>query len=186
MALTFSAGDRATRDARLGELVLYVSAKCADDARFGATKLNKILWWSDMLAFGEHGEPITGAEYQRLRWGPAPRRLLPVQQALIAHGDAAVSKAKAFRGYTQSRLVPLRDPDLSTFTAEQIALVDSVIARVWKATATGVSQLSHGKAWRIAEDGADIPYEAVFLSDEDPDQDDIEWARQVAAEHQWA
>ena len=33
------------------------------DSKFGATKLNKILWWSDFLACAQRGKPITGIEY---------------------------------------------------------------------------------------------------------------------------
>ena len=49
MQLTYGEND-AHSDERLGELILYVADKCADDPRFGATKLNKILWWSDFQA----------------------------------------------------------------------------------------------------------------------------------------
>src|SRR5437660_6974881 len=53
-------------EVRYKELVLYICQKCATDQKFGATKLNKILYFSDFLAYAELGEPITGFEYQRL------------------------------------------------------------------------------------------------------------------------
>ena len=46
-------------EVRLLELILYVAEKCQDDPKFGATKLNKILWWADFLAYAQHGTPIT-------------------------------------------------------------------------------------------------------------------------------
>ncbi|HZQ34888.1 MAG TPA: hypothetical protein VFD32_03070 [Dehalococcoidia bacterium] len=46
---------------KLGELILYVAEKSSDDPRFGATKLNNILFFSDFLAFGQLGRSITGA-----------------------------------------------------------------------------------------------------------------------------
>src|SRR6266498_2034018 len=65
---------------RLREMILYICAKCADDPAFGATKLNKILWFSDFLAYFQRGVPITGVAYQRLSRGPAPKRLVPVRE----------------------------------------------------------------------------------------------------------
>ena len=64
-------------DDRFKELVLYVCEKCVADPRFGATKLNKILYFADFLAYAESGEPITGMEYRENLNGPARRRLLP-------------------------------------------------------------------------------------------------------------
>ena len=65
---------------KLSELILYISQKCATDPKFGAVKLNKILYLSDFLAFGNWGEPITGVEYQHLshltQLSTTPLRLL--------------------------------------------------------------------------------------------------------------
>ena len=48
MALTYGSNTPKTRR-RLGELILYIAERCADDHTLGATKLNKILWFSDFL-----------------------------------------------------------------------------------------------------------------------------------------
>src|SRR5687767_11634112 len=108
---------------KLGELILYISKKSELDPNFGAVKLNKILFYSDFIAFGRLGKAITEQDYQRLDQGPAPRRLLPVREDLIDRGYLAIQEVARF-GKTQKRTVALRDPDLSIFTAEEIALVD--------------------------------------------------------------
>src|SRR2546425_12852222 len=95
---------------KLGELILYISQKCATDPKFGAIKLNKILYLSDFLAFGNWGEPITGVQYQHLRKGPAPRRLLPVRDALQKDGKLVVQKLPLKSGNVQTRTVNLSDP----------------------------------------------------------------------------
>src|ERR1035438_9553158 len=46
---------RVEDDVKLGELIIYISKKSAGDSRFGATKLNKLLYFSDFLSFGNFG-----------------------------------------------------------------------------------------------------------------------------------
>lgn len=152
-------------DDRLAELILHIATACEDDPNFGATKLNKILWWADFLSYARHGQPITGVEYQRLKNGPAPKRLLPVRARLVQAGDIVLQERTVFKR-TQKRIVPLRKTNYALFTAEQIALVDEVISDLWSDNATTVSEDSHGKAWEIATDKQSIPYEAIFLSDD--------------------
>src|SRR5579884_3151713 len=106
---------------KLGELILYISQKSAVDPKFGAIKLNKILYLSDFLAFGHWGKPITGVPYQHLPKGPAPKRLLPVRDELKSKGDLAIQELPLKSGNMQKRTVNLRDPNLSLFTGEEIA-----------------------------------------------------------------
>src|SRR5690348_3295402 len=65
------------------ELILHVTSQCVKDRYWNATKLNKVLFYADFLAFRDHGEPITGAEYFALENGPAPKALLPIREEMI-------------------------------------------------------------------------------------------------------
>ena len=112
---------------KMKELILYVSLKCANDPTFGAVKLNKILYFSDFLAYAYYGSPVTGFEYQKLPIGPAPKRLLPIREQMIKAGELGIQEVPLRSGYTQKRTVNLRLPDLEVFSAKQIALVDAVI-----------------------------------------------------------
>ena len=89
-------------------------------------------------------------------------------------------------GYTQQRVVALRPADLTGFSGDEIAVVDYVIMALWHKTATGVSTLSHGKAWEVAQDRASIPYEAVFLSDAKVNRYDVGRTKELARQHGWA
>ena len=155
------------------------------DATFGATKLNKILWWADFLAYAKLKKPITGVSYQKLPNGPAPRQLVVVRKKLEREDGANVSKELTVLGTTRHRLVPRRKPDLSMFTVDQIALVDEIITELWNKSAEEVSRGSHGKAWELAKDGENIPYEAIFLSDDAPTGDDILRTYELSEEHGW-
>ena len=172
-------------DKRLGELMLYVAKRCQFDPNFGGTKLNKILFYSDFCSFGRRGKPITGAEYVKQEFGPIPKRLVPVRQQLEQRKEAAVQKVD-FLGREQQRLVALREPDLSLFTGEEIALVDEVIEYLKGKTAKEVSELSHNRIWRVARLGHSIPYEAVFVSDDNPTEGDIERGKELVQQHGWA
>jgi hypothetical protein len=167
------------------ELILYIAEACQDEPLFGAVKLNKVLFFSDFLAYGKLGKSITGARYQRLELGPAPRQLLPTQKALENEGAAVLFELKKYT-QTQKRLRPLRSADLALFSAQEIKLVDEVIEVLRHYTASEVSALSHlDKGWQIAEEGEDIPYEWVFLSTEPPTPAEVARAQQLAAEHGW-
>jgi hypothetical protein len=163
----------ADAETRLQELILYVAEKCQGDPKFGATKLNKILWWSDFLAYGQRGKPITGVEYMRLPQGPVPKHYLPVAQRLQAEGAFNIAIVTTRGGYQQKRPVALRPANLGVFSPEDISLVDHVINALRNKTAKGVSTQSHGKAWEVASDKESIPYEAVFLSDDRVTREDI-------------
>jgi hypothetical protein len=168
-------------DSKLKELILYVAQKSADDPRFGATKLNKILFFSDFLAYGELGRPITGVRYQRLDHGPAPVRLLPAQRELETEGAVQLVEVAHYT-WTQKRLTPTRRADLSTFSATEIAVVDEVVDWLREFSATEVSALSHlERSWQIVADREEIPYEYVFLSNEPLTPADERRGREIAA-----
>lgn len=171
-------------DARFKELLLYIADKLADDRSFGATKLNKVLFFSDFLAYGLFGEPITGATYQRLEFGPAPKELLSAQAELEQSGDAILVTRRHFN-LTQKRLMALRPADVSWFSAKQVALVDDVIEMLRHRSARDVSAFSHDVAlgWQIAGDQEQIPYAAVFLSVEPLTSTDIEHGRRFAGDY---
>lgn len=152
---------------KLGELILYVSQKCATDPKFGAIKLNKILYLADFLSFGNWGEPITGVEYQHLRLGPAPRRLIPVRESLQSAGKLVVQSLPLRSGKQQTRTVNLTEPNLKLFSGREIALVDSVIEDLWDLDADESSEFSHRfVGWKMTKEGQNIPYGSIFISDE--------------------
>src|SRR5713101_2465496 len=152
---------------KLAELILYISQKCATDPKFGAIKLNKILYLSEFLSFGNWGEPITGVEYQHLRKGPAPRRLIPVREELQRSGKLAVQRLPLRGGNVQVRTVNLVDPNWKVLSAREISLVDNIIEELWDLDAEESSEFSHRfVGWKMTKEGDPIPYGSIFISDE--------------------
>jgi len=151
------------------ELILYIARKSEEDERFGAVKLNKILFFSDFLSYAETGKAITGQAYQKLDFGPAPNQLLPLRDAMVAAGHLAIQERKHF-GYPQQRPIALREPDLTTFTGAEIELVNFVMEKLAGLSATEVSELSHRfSGWQLAETKEEIPYSVALLATPEPE-----------------
>lgn len=179
------AAARSENERKFRELVLYVCQKSAGDPRFGAVKLNKILYFSDFLAYANLGEPITGFEYQKLPQGPAPRRLLPIREKMMKARELGIQEVQVAAGYIQQRPVNLRAPDLSVFKAAEIAQVDRVITALADGDARTVSQISHRMVgWLVAGDNEVIPYETIFVSNEPLTELEVQRGLEVAGLHE--
>lgn len=149
----------------LRELILYVANRLYLHPKFGATKLNKVLFFSDFIAYAELGKSITGETYWKLPKGPAPKLLVQIRKEMKKADEIAFSSVQTLSG-TQHRIVPRRPADLDKFTSKQISIVERVIEELKDKDALEVSELSHYFiGWRLAKEREDIPYETVFLLD---------------------
>lgn len=164
-------------------LVLYAAQRADEDSDrwFGATKLNKILFYCDWVAYRRRGRPITGANYRKLPAGPVPRELLKARDALIDSGRVRLV-ARPVMTYVQHRLIPTSSVDpLEYFEQDELAIIDEVIDTLAPMTAAQVSELSHREiGWKAAPLGDDIPYETALLSPDAPDDED-DWLAMAAA-----
>jgi hypothetical protein len=154
-------------DERLRELILHIADACRDSETFGKTVLNKILWRADFESFVHFRKPLTGAKYQSLERGPAPKRMMPILNEMTRDGDAVV-RSVMYHGYEQQRVIALRSANLSSFTGDEITLLNRIIKECSQETAKTLSDQSHGNAWLLGNALGAIPYEAAFLSDEEP------------------
>lgn len=150
---------------RLRQLILYVAQQCRGTGRFGGIKLNKILWKADFDSFAARQVPVTGRRYQREKFGPVPKEMLPLHRDMQREGIIRVDQVDFGDDIVENRTVPLVSPDLSLFTPEDIAFVDTAILYYWNMTGMETSDDSHGVAWRTRANGEPMPYEAAFLSD---------------------
>lgn len=179
-----NASDSVSQDTKFREMVLYVAKEAQDDPKCGATKLNKILFYADFAAYRKWGASISGQEYQKLEWGPAPRRLKPEVEAMERSKDCVWAE-RDYYGRALRKLIALREPDLSLFSAEEVDLIRDVVDRLRELNATEVSDLSHEfLGWQAAEFGETIPYETSLIERPRPLTDDEEdYARDVAREY---
>lgn len=162
-------------------LVHYICWKVDDPRQLGATKLNKILWFSDVLTYLHFNTPVTGARYVKRQFGPVPVALLPIVDELRSAGKLAVRDTELF-GKPKREYFALQPPDLSLFSSKEISLIDSIIQSVCERhTAASISEMTHDEAWEMAEIGEDLPFFTVFSARRgEINEDDVAWAdRQI-------
>jgi hypothetical protein len=151
---------------KLAELLLLVAEELADDPFGGAVKVNKVLFFAEFAHVRLTGQPITGVPYQKLRYGPAPRRLRPVRDHLLDSGDAQL-KTETVLGREQHRLHPTRAARRDIFSSSELQAVRDAVALLKGRTATDVSALSHDElGWQLVEEGENIPFATAYLDSE--------------------
>jgi hypothetical protein len=164
-------------------LLHYVVWKAGDIDGFGATKLYKILWFSDARAYMLFGTPITGETYIREKYGPLPQHAITVLKELANDGAIRISQDEYFNKPIR-RFHSERVPDKLSLDAKQRDIVDYWIKHIAEEhTAASISEESHDYAWEIAKLGEVIPYHAIFANRiRDPDGDELAWAVRRAKE----
>ena len=165
---------------KLSEIIIFISQQSEKDERFGATKLNKILFYSDFHAYVNFGKSITGCEYKRQKNGPCPHELPPMRDTMEVNRDIGIKNVK-YHGLNQKRTIALRDPDLSIFSGSEIALVQKIIDKYWDLSAREISEKSHEFiGWKLAEEKESIPYEVAFVSSRPLTDQEIAYGLQLA------
>lgn len=163
---------------KLSELVLYVAGRCERHEFFGTIKLNKILFYADMNAYKRTGATITGADYRKNLFGPEPVGIEPMIEQMRQNRDLEVVERPMPDLTTQERVLQLRTPDLSLFSAEEIATVNDVIDWVRSMSANAISDLTHDlPAWKAARMGEIMPPKALLVPSRPLPLTDREWTR---------
>ena len=167
------------------ELILLFADASEEDPKFGATKLNKLLFYADFESFARLGRPLTGATYQVLRNGPAPAQLLQAERELEREGAIELI-ARPHYGRRQKRIRALRQPRWQLFSEEEQAQIRTVLDELHDLGAVDVSKRSHLlAAWKFGAPGDTIPYEAIFVSLQPATEDDLARGEELAREHGW-
>jgi hypothetical protein len=158
-------------------LVHYICWKCDDPSQLGSTKLNKILWYAETLAFLNFGVSMTGAKFVKRQFGPAPTAIMPILNELENEKVLLVREA-SFYGYSKKEFFSLAAPTVgSFFTPEQISIVDGVIDGVCKEhTAKSISSISHDAIWEMAVVGEELPLFTVLAEQGEVTEEDVDWA----------
>ena len=102
--MTFGSDNEEAKRA-LRELILFIADRCEDEPTFGATKLNKILFYADFLSYALYGEPIAGVTYRKLERGPVPT-ILKLGSAFfdfLAYSPRALCEVTRWMGGRASR-----------------------------------------------------------------------------------
>lgn len=153
---------------RFKDLLLYVAEKLADDPTFGETKLNKVLFFSDFEAYKHLGRPITGAEYQKNKYGPTARVYTVMRDELIRWDQVRVERRMVV-DHVQDVVRPNNiKPNTAQFSPDELRIVDSVIDEMRRYTNTEASDESHKRSagWLARDLGETIPYSSALINPE--------------------
>jgi len=111
---------------------------------------------------------VTGREYKRPEFGPAPAERPTLHREMQAQGLIRLDPLVLDGGLVEKPAVALVEPDLQLFTADDMRFVDESIEYYWDKTGIKASDDSHGAAWNSRNNGDLMPYELAYLSDHTP------------------
>lgn len=149
----------------------------------GFYEAEEVLYFAEISHLRRTGQAITGSEYQKQPHGPTLRRMPPIIRDLERLGAAKEIEEDYF-GYPQRKLVPLREPDLSEFSPDEVASVLGMVRQFWGKSAKEASDISHeDPGWRAVQIGETIPLELAFVARPEVSDEIRERARQLASEH---
>jgi hypothetical protein len=178
-------GDDKFNRKKFEELVIYIARRLGPEAALGRVKLAKLLMQSDFGAYARFGRSITGATYEKWEHGHLPQELLLVERDLEAKNAIAGEDVEYF-GKKLHHITAKRDPDLSDFTEDELAVIEQAIRRFGYESAAYLSDLSHLElGWRLANWKEVIPYNTVFLGAGGVTEADIRRGEELASLHGW-
>lgn len=164
-------------------LVHYVIYMCQDNNhQLGAVRLNKILWYSDVFAYQEYGQPITDEAYIKRQFGPVPRNILKILDELQYEGKIVILDPEF--EFDTRKYISRQAPKEDNFSEKEKRLVSNIAKAVIDKSANEISELSHDLIWESASEGEEIPLYATLASRRGAITEDIiEWANEVVRNH---
>ena len=158
------------------ELVHFMIHECRDNPmRLGSVRLNKALWFADMLVYQKTGAPLTEAHYVKRQRGPVPRAILPILREL-EHDGLINMEEPAFQ-YAPRLYFSRTPPDIQHLSHEERSIARAVLGAVCQHSASDISEATHEEIWEAAEEGEEIPLYATLASGRGEITEDVRaWA----------
>ena len=110
------------------------------------TKMNKLLFYTDFLAYRMTGKGMTGLAYKAITHGPVPIRW---DRIYSFYDDISQEIVQFNDGRAGTKLTSNLSPDLSVFSDDEKEMLEYVFQRFKKETPTQISETSHQEdAWK--------------------------------------
>ena len=125
------------------------------------TKLVKLLYYADCAAYQRTGEPITGATYIHMDYGPYPDGWQAAIQDLEERGIVRVQE-EVFEttGAVRKRWLPNENADPTALTENDCRFLDEQVHGFWEYTGGQIEAYSHDDlAWHATATRQMMPYE---------------------------
>ena len=143
---------------RLKNILLYFIEK-SNGVFF--TKMNKLLFYADFMAYRVTGKGMTGLAYKAIAHGPVPVRW----DRIYSFYDEIDQEIVQFPdGRAGTKLVSKLAPDMADFSDDELKILEYVSQRFKNETPTQISETSHEEeAWKKYKDSDKlINYEMAF------------------------
>ena len=142
---------------RLNNALLFIICECGK-AFF--TKMNKLLFYIDFVAYRNLGSAVTGLSYRALEYGPVPERWDRVYSLF----DNVKPKTIAVGDFEGIELISDVPPETSLFTSQELSIMEMVCNRFKDCSSREISRLSHDEsAWlNHSKQKEHIPFTDAF------------------------
>ena len=142
---------------RLKNVMLFVLER-SDEV--WTTKMNKLLFYIDFMAYRERGMAITGLSYRAIDFGPGPER----GERVYSQFDEVRQETRAVGDFEGNVLTADVKADKSVFSAEELELMERVCRELGGCSSRMLSDMSHQeKGWiENHQQHAMIPFEDAF------------------------
>ena len=140
---------------KLQNLISYIASK----TKLYLTSLNKYLWFIDMISYNKRAVSITGLTYVHEQYGPV---IINRKYEEISKLDEKYKREDKENndGSIQSVITSNENYDLSSFTKEEIKIIDYVINMLSNKTVKEISNLSHKESgWKDTDRYEKISFE---------------------------
>ncbi len=126
---------------RVKNVLLYVLMKCGD---VFYTKMNKLLFYADFVAYRQLGISITGLSYKAIEFGPVPERW----DRIYSSFEEISIEPRIIGDREGTILTTSVKPDTSLFTESELHILDEICSSLACYTSTELLELSHQEpAW---------------------------------------
>lgn len=142
---------------RLKNLMLYV---LENSKEVWCTKMNKLLFYIDFLAYRENGMAISGLSYKAIDFGPVPERW----NVVYSEFDEIHQELRSVGDFVGSILTAMAKADMVLFSEAEIKVIEQVCTRFNNLSSRELSRLSHEEqAWIDHHDRHEsIPFTEAF------------------------
>ena len=165
---------------KLQALAHHIIAGC-DPKQLGAIRLNKIIWFTDVIAYQTNFRSFTGEVYVKRQHGPVPKRILVALRELEEAGKISIKEPEYH--YEVRQYQSLRAPDPEDLTSYEKRVAHDVKDAVLGYTANEVSDITHDSIWSAASLGDEIPMCATLVAkNNEVTQEICDWASRVCNE----
>jgi len=148
------------------QVLLYILKKVGAKPNVGKTVIYKILYFIDFDYYELYEKQLMGLKYIKNTFGPTPVDFDCIIQEMEKSGELEEIKTKFFNK-DQTKYLPIKEPDLSLISAQELEHINIEIGRLSDKTATELSEFSHKDIpWIGTEMGEVMEYEAVFYRNE--------------------